>query len=75
MSKSKRTTNGGRGRQRRISVRAVRREQPDIARLGRAVVAMALAAQAEADAQAEAGHKPTQSAGDAARSADDGSAG
>lgn len=54
MAKSRRITNRGKGRQRRISVRAVRREPPDIARLGRAVVALALAAQAEADAQAEA---------------------
>lgn len=42
---------GPRGR--RVSVRAVRRSEPDLARLGRAVLAIAMA-QAEADAQAEA---------------------
>lgn len=40
-------------RDRQISVRAVRREKPDLRKLGRAIVAIALAeAQAEADAQA-----------------------
>jgi len=38
---------------RRISVRGVRREQPDVRKLARAIIALALA-QAEADAQAQA---------------------
>ena len=38
---------------RRISVRGVRREQPDVRKLARALIALAMA-QAEADAQAEA---------------------
>ena len=40
-------------RERRISVRAVQRDQPDVRKLARAVIALAMA-QAEADAQAEA---------------------
>ncbi|WP_375431015.1 hypothetical protein [uncultured Friedmanniella sp.] len=73
MSKPKRTTMKGRGKPRHISVRAVRREQPDIARLGRAVVAMALAAQAEADAQAQASQS-SSTADDDSRPIEDGSA-
>ena len=38
---------------RSISVRGVRREQPDVRKLARALIALAMA-QAEADAQAEA---------------------
>lgn len=38
---------------RRISVRGVRRDQPDVRKLARAIIALALA-QAEADAQAQA---------------------
>ena len=41
-----------RGRDYRISVRAVRRNKPDIPKLARAVIELALA-QAEADAQKE----------------------
>jgi hypothetical protein len=55
MSKTNRKRNQYSGRQRRISVRAVRRESPDIRRLGRAIVALALAeAEAEAAAQRQA---------------------
>ena len=40
--------------ERRIRVRAVRRDPPDIRKLSRALIALAMAqAQAEADAQAE----------------------
>ena len=42
---------GGRGRQRHISVRAVRRDPPDLRKLSRAVIALALA---EADDEAQA---------------------
>jgi hypothetical protein len=48
--KSKRTN--GTAPERRISVRAVRRDPPDLRKLSRALIALA-AAQAEADAQAE----------------------
>ena len=65
MSKTNRKRNDYHGRQRRISVRAVRRESPDIRRLGRAIVALALAeAEAEAAAQrqvAEQGKEDNQS--------------
>jgi hypothetical protein len=45
----------GRGRQRNISVRAVRRDPPDLQRLSRALIQLALAeAEAEAAAQAQA---------------------
>ncbi len=41
-------------RERRIRVRGVRRDPPDIKKLSRALIALAMAqAQAEADAQAE----------------------
>jgi hypothetical protein len=44
--------NDGKRRERRISVRAVRRDQPDLRKLSRALIAMAMAeAEAEADAQ------------------------
>ena len=39
--------------ERRISVRGVRRSQPDVRKLARALIALAMA-QAEADAQAQA---------------------
>jgi len=55
MSKTNRKRNDHRGRQRRISVRAIRRESPDLRRLGRAIVSLALLeAEAEAAAQREA---------------------
>ena len=63
---------GGRARQRHISVRAVLRERPDVQRLSRAVISLALS-QAETEAQAS-GEQPAQA--DAAQpdqeSADDG---
>lgn len=48
----------GRGRQRNISVRAVRRDPPDLRKLSRALVQLAIA-EAEAEAQA-AGSEPDQ---------------
>ena len=55
MSKTNRKRNDYRGRQRRISVRAIRRESPDLRRLGRAIVNLALLeAEAEAAAQRQA---------------------
>jgi hypothetical protein len=42
----------GRGRDRRISVRSIQRDQPDVRKLARAVIQLALA-QAEAEAQAK----------------------
>lgn len=51
MSNKRKSTKKG-GHERRISVRAVRRDPPDLSKIARAVVALALA-QAEADAQAE----------------------
>lgn len=54
---SKRKTSKGRRNvsrgERRISVRAVRRDPPDLKKLSQALIALAIA-QAEADAQAEA---------------------
>jgi hypothetical protein len=51
----KRNTDRRRQDERRLSVRAVRRSTPDVEKLSRAVIglAMARAAQAEADARAE----------------------
>lgn len=43
----------GRGRDRRISVRSVQRDEPDVRKLARAVIQLALA-QAEAETQARA---------------------
>ncbi len=51
--KRKRTTNRRRQEDRHLSVRAVRRHEPDVKKLSRAFIALALAqAQAEADAAA-----------------------
>lgn len=54
MSKKKQGTNAKRGGrpERRISVRAVRRDPPDLKKLSQALIALAIA-QAEADAQAD----------------------
>lgn len=55
-----------RGRQRQLSVRSVRREQPDVQKIARSVIAMAMA-QAEKDAQAAAAAREAtdqQSSGD-----------
>jgi hypothetical protein len=61
MSKTNRKHNDYKGRQRRISVRGIRRESPDIRRLGRAIVALALAeAEAEAAAQRQAEEQPKE---------------
>lgn len=59
MSKSKRNPVRGGGRQRHISVRAVRRDPPDLRRLSRALIQMAIAqAEAEAAAQAQMAGEP-----------------
>jgi hypothetical protein len=60
--------NKKRSSERRIRVRAVRRDPPDLRKLSRALIALALAqAQAEADAQAE--HKEKRREGDPRRAA------
>lgn len=51
MTRNKRVRKGG--RERHISVRGIRRETPDLRRLSRALISMALA-QDEADAEAAA---------------------
>jgi hypothetical protein len=53
MNNRKRKITEGRGRQRRISVREVRRDRPDIPKLGNAVADYAAAAAEEAAAQAD----------------------
>lgn len=60
-----------RGRERHLSVRGERRETPDVQKIARAVIQMALA-QAEADAQA-AGEQASkeQSSGDTQEAADE----
>ena len=64
MGKKSRPPAGGR----RIRVRAVRRDPPDLKKLSRALIALAMArAQAEADAQAAHQAKPDE--GDAPRAA------
>ncbi len=57
MSKNGKKAGSRGGHQRRISVRAARRESPDLRTLGRAIVAIALA-QAEADAEAVVPQSP-----------------
>jgi hypothetical protein len=52
--------NGGR-RERRLSVRAIRRNPPDYRKLSRALIQLAIA-EAEAEAQAEAAKKSAQTA-------------
>lgn len=55
MSKNQRPIRKGGGRQRHISVRAVRRDPPDLRKLSRALIALAMAqAEAEQKAQAQA---------------------
>lgn len=64
MARNKRITNYGKGRQRNISVRAVRRDPPDLRRLGRAVLQLAIEqAAAEAAAEAEQKGKSTEQRG------------
>lgn len=65
MSKKSRSSAGGR----RIRVRAVRRDPPDLKKLSRALIALAMAqAQAEADAQADH-DRAKQDEGDTPRAA------
>lgn len=54
----KRGTRRGHRPERRISVRGVRREQPDLRKLAQALIALAQA-QAEAEAQAQISQEPT----------------
>ena len=55
MSKTNRKITKGRGRERHISVRAVRRNPPDLRKLSRAVIQLAMEqAAAEAAAQSDA---------------------
>jgi len=57
MSNDKNHKSGGRQqRERRISIRSVRREEPDTRKLARALIAI-VQAQAEAEAQAQHAHK------------------
>jgi hypothetical protein len=59
MSKNRKRGGGGRGRQRHISVRGIRRTQPDLRKLSRALIALAMAqAAAEAAAEAQAKGRP-----------------
>ena len=50
---------GGQRRERRISIRSVRREEPDTRKLARALIAI-VQAQAEAEAQTEHAQKKEQ---------------
>jgi hypothetical protein len=60
-----RNKNGGHRRERRISIRSVRREEPDTRKLARALIAI-VQAQAEAEAQAQHAHKRERSSRDLA---------
>lgn len=63
---NRRRAKGGRRPERRISVRAVRRDPPDLKKLSRALIALAMAeAQAEADAAAEHEQKDAGTQGSA----------
>jgi hypothetical protein len=53
MSKSRRNGKTSNGRERHLSVRAVRRDPPDLRKLSRALIELAMA-QAEADAEQQA---------------------
>lgn len=73
MNKKRRSRNPRDTREYRLSVRAVRRETPDVNKLARAIIDLAMA-QAEAEAQASANAKPAavrKSDGDTSRSADE----
>lgn len=59
MAAKPRKRKGGQRSERRISVRAVRRDPPDLKKLSQALIALALA-QAEAEAQAEHEHESDQ---------------
>jgi len=52
MTKKKTNRKGGGARERRISVRGIRRSDPDLRKLSQALIALALA-QAEADAECQ----------------------
>ncbi len=55
MSRTRKNNKGRGGRQRHISVRAVRRNPPDLRKLSRALIQLAVTqAEAEADAQRQA---------------------
>ena len=61
MARTKRNNEQRRGRQRNISVRAVRRDPPDLRRLGRAVLQLAMEqAASEAAAEAERTTQPSE---------------
>ena len=52
MSRTRKDSHKGGGRERHISVRAVRRDPPDLKKLSRALIQLAMA-QAEAEAEAQ----------------------
>lgn len=56
MASKSRKRKGGKHSERRISVRAVRRDPPDLKKLSQALIALAMA-QAEAEAQSEHEHQ------------------
>ena len=71
MAGTQRNTGKGGGRERHISVRAVRRNPPDLQKLSRALMQLAMAqAAAEADAQAEQVAGPSENTSTEAESTD-----
>ena len=59
-NKSRRVSSDGRGRERHLSIRSVRRDPPDLRKLASALIALA---QAQAEKDAEADHhskKPSE---------------
>ncbi len=54
--------------ERRISIRAVRRDPPDLKKLSRALIALAMA-QAQAEAEAQAEHETNKDEEDSPRAA------
>jgi hypothetical protein len=76
MSKSGSNAKGTGSRERHISVRAVRRDPPDLRKLGRAVIQLAIAqAAAEAAAQNDPSTAPKSSTGTAKRGSADATSG
>ena len=65
MSNNKRKNKNTRGHQRRFSVRAVRRDAPDVKKVSQALIALAIA-EAEKDAQAQHEKDRPSKTGDAA---------
>ena len=59
MSRTRRKHDKGHGHLRRISVRAVRRNPPDVKKLSRALIQLAIA-EAAADAAAQAEHESNE---------------